>query len=631
MSLRTLIRLLALALACLLLVVPLWDVAGPVLLMFGPGLLLLTLGYLTLTKGGAALSRWQLRYHLPEGKDGEGNLPGLDWNRLEDILDYLAARSGHLVLEGSADGLYLELPAAFDRYVEAQLPGALPELRLLRDSSPAANDDIGRASYLSVGSPSSQALRWATEESGRQVRVHIHAGPHVTLVARTDGSRPPGRWLRIPVPRPLNGFWHRLPVWDELSAGVALHRLFPPTGEGAVYSSRSRLLGLKPPDGYRAAHGGRKLGHSVDGRPVTLDRAHPLLSVGAPPSFLLDQIADDLAHGGLTIVLSPDRRFLDMARHELGGTALVQRLDPQNSQASIRLALVPAGEWDKYSTEVVVRLAQTFLRDVGFDVDLPAVQRFSQHLLQVLDGSARQARRDLAFTDLYAVSQSSQALQAFLEDVQRVSDDPTTERHVRELLQQMSGDEGYVQAVTILSALRTALAPLRSGPLHTLSQGPYFGLNGTSPEAARLLLVPMTNHDFPQHDRLLGAMLDLTLERVLSHARQDLHLALHLHDPHLYREDGGQRWLDAARQDARLSLLLNVQDPAAYASPGCARGGQVSDHGELFFRFSQSLAATLIADWNLPATASEFQELPPGIAIARLGDMVVALKAQEQP
>ena len=664
MSLRILIYLLTLALVCLPLSIPLWNAAGPWILLAGPGLVLLTLGYLALTKSGPPLSRWQLRYYLPacpperEETDLDGKAPELSRDRLEDTLNYLVARSGHLVLEGCADGLFLELPEAFDRYVEAQLPRALPEVRLSRNNNSAKDSSAGKAFYLSVGSPSSQALRWATQEDGRKIRVHIHSGPYATLAARTDGSRPPGRWVRIPVPRLLTGLWHHLPVWDELSAGVQLSRLVPSTGDNAAYSSRSRLLGLKPPHDYQAVDTGRNLGRSMDGRLLTLDRAIPLFTVGAPASFLVGQIADDLEGGGLAIVVSPDRRFLDMARHEFGETTVVQRLDPQNSHAAARLGIVPAGEWAKHSTETVSLLTLTFLQDVGLDVDLPSIERFTQRLIRVLTGFSRQVGRDLAFTDLYAVSQSTQALRAFLLDLQQLKPggDPTTGQYVQELLQQMSADEGYVQAVTILSALRTALTPLRSGPLHTLSQGPYFSVNGASAGKARLLMVPMTNVDYPEHDRLLSAMLDLTLTRTLTAEGEDLHVALHLHDPHLYRNDGGKRWIDVARQDSRLSLVLNVQDPTAYTSFGYAhhngsgprdagtatpqdtpevkRSRQISEKenkGELFFCCSESLASALIRDWNLPAASSELQELPVGIAIARLADMVVALQVNEQP
>jgi len=630
MSLRSLIRLLVLALLCLPLSVPLWEIAGPWPLLAGPGLLLLALGYLVLTAGGAPLRRWQLRYHLP------AEIAGEDLGRLEETLSFLAARGSHLVLEGNAQGLFLELPEAFDRYVEAQLPRALPEVRLSRDNNNSKTDAEG-TSLLSVGMPCGEALRWATEEGDRQVRVHVHPGPYVTLTAQSSKERPPGRWLRIPVPRSLRKTWHRLPVWDELSARVELSRLLPTTDDGAVYSSRSRLLELKPQEDYQAMEEGRNLGRSLDGHPLALDRTLPLFSAGAPASFLTSQIAGDLQRGGTTIVVSPDRRFLDMVRHQVGGIASVQRLDPQNSQSSARLGIVAAGEWPRQHTETVIGLTQTFLRDLGLDVDLPAIQSFTQHLVHVLAGFSRGAGRDLAFSDLYAVSQSAQALQAFLVDLDALGpeDDPLSGQYVQELLQHMGGDEGYVQAVTILSAVRTALAPLRSGPLHTLCQGPFFSANGASPAGARLLLVPMTNVDFPEHDRLLSAMLDLTLSRTLATAGDDFHLALHLHDPHLYRPDSGRRWIDVARQDPRFSLLLNVKEPESYTSLGYSgdrqdgRAQEGERQGELVFQCSASLASTLIEGWDLPASVTELQELPAGVAIARLDDMVVALEVEE--
>ena len=129
-------------------------------------------------------------------------------------------------------------------------------------------------------------------------------------------------------------------------------------------------------------------------------------------------------------------------------------------------------------------------------------------------------------------------------------------------------------------------------------------------------------------------MLDLTLARTLAAGEEDLHVALHLHDPHLYRTDGGRRWIDVAHHDSRLSLVLSVQDPAAYTSLGYAQDRHISEEdneAELFFRFSNSLASALITDLNLPAASAELQELPARVAIARLADMVVALEVNEQP
>src|SRR5690606_3032859 len=132
-------------------------------------------------------------------------------------------------------------------------------------------------------------------------------------------------------------------------------------------------------------------------------------------------------------------------------------------------------------------------------------------------------------------------------------------------------------------------------------------------------LVPMTNADYPEHDRLVSAMLDLTLQRVLA-AEQDVHLALHLHDLHLYRHDEGLRWIDLSRRDARVSLLLDTSQPDGY-QPGRRHGAEV------LFRCSEALASSVVAAWSLPAPASELTELPAGSALARLPGMVVTLKA----
>ncbi len=194
---------------------------------------------------------------------------------------------------------------------------------------------------------------------------------------------------------------------------------------------------------------------------------------------------------------------------------------------------------------------------------------------------------------------------------------------VAQLLDQLDDDAGYVQAVTLLSAIRTALKPLGAGPLHALCQPPFLNASQAL-RGGSLLLVPMTNADFPEHDRLLSAMLDLTLHRVLA-AADDLPLALHLHDPHLYRADRGRHWIDAARQDSRLSLLLDVQNPDAYSK---VRGEQQGS--QVIFRCSEALASTLIEEWGLPASASELTELPAGTGIARLPGMVVTLKVGEE-
>jgi hypothetical protein len=287
----------------------------------------------------------------------------------------------------------------------------------------------------------------------------------------------------------------------------------------------------------------------------------------------------------------------------------------QNSRRSAHLAIASAEEWTAVETETILQALQTFLADLGVDVDLPAVGDFTYRLLYALAEFARQTGQDLTFTDLYAVSQSTQALRAFLSSKPGEA--------ARGLLAQLDDDAGYVQAVTILSAIRNALKPLGTGSLHALCQPPFPNLGHILDQKA-LLLVPMTNTDFPEHDRLLSAMLDLNLNRVLT-SRDDLSLSLHLHDPNLYRDDHGQRWMDAARRDSRLSLSLDVQDLRKY-TPVC-EGGQI---GEVFFRFSEALAFRVIADWGLPVSIADLTELPTDTALARLRGTVVTLKASEE-
>ena len=157
--------------------------------------------------------------------------------------------------------------------------------------------------------------------------------------------------------------------------------------------------------------------------------------------------------------------------------------------------------------------------------------------------------------------------------------------------------------------------------MHALCQPPF--LNAS--EALRggsLLLVPMTNADFPEHDRLLSAMLDLSLCKVLATA-DDLHLALHLHDPHLYRTDRGRQWIDAARQRLHAS-------PCCWMSRNLRRTGRTNSvESQVVFRCSEALASSLIEKWGLPASAAELTELPAGTGIARLPGMVVTLKVGE--
>ena len=129
----------------------------------------------------------------------------------------------------------------------------------------------------------------------------------------------------------------------------------------------------------------------------------------------------------------------------------------------------------------------------------------------------------------------------------------------------------------------------------------------------------MTDTDFPENDRLLSTMLDLTLSRLLSRG-EDLRVSLHLHEPHLYRTDRGQRWIDVARQDPRLSLLLDTQEAEAYPVR------EEEPRAEIVFGCTEALASRLVADWQLPVSAAELVELPANSAIARLHGMTVALK-----
>ena len=238
MSIRTLIRIAALSIG-LVLVSPLaWSAAGLLPALAGVGLLMLAAGYLAALAGGGDPTRWQLRYHLPDGaaQDDPSSVSpsGRSLDRLERILHFLADRTGHFALEASANGLILQIPEAFDRYVEAQLPRALPEVRLSKDHDNGEGPSAGTF-FLCTGLPNRELLCWATEDRGRKVRLHIHQGPHTTLVAQTDGARPPGRWVRLPLPRLLRRLWHRLPLWDDLSLGIQLSNLFPRTDEVTVY------------------------------------------------------------------------------------------------------------------------------------------------------------------------------------------------------------------------------------------------------------------------------------------------------------------------------------------------------------------------------------------------------------
>jgi len=81
--------------------------------------------------------------------------------------------------------------------------------------------------------------------------------------------------------------------------------------------------------------------------------------------------------------------------------------------------------------------------------------------------------------------------------------------------------------------------------------------------------------------------------------------------------DHGRRWIDVARRDPHLSLLLDIQQPDTYTPREGSR---------VVFRCSDALASSLIDDWHLPASMSDLTELPAGTAVARLPGMVVTLK-----
>jgi hypothetical protein len=610
MSLRTLIRFGALALGLLLSSPLLWQAAGPWPLPLGLGLLILAVGYLLLSSGRPPVSRWQLRYRMETRQANE---------RLDATLNFLAGRAGHVVLEGNSQGLILEAPAAFDRYVQVQLEQALPEARVSRLGNNSSNGrTAGEALYLCLDPLAGDPLRWATEGRGRQVRLHLLGGTHLTLVARTAGdSPPPGAWVRLPLPGMLAArLWNRLPFGDELSKGTRPSHLLPTTNGNSVYSSQSRLLQLAPPGGH-ALEGERQVGGSLN-----LSYAVPLFTVGAYSFFLVEQAVNDLQLGRSVVVISPHRRILNQIQRQ--AQARTYWIDPESSRASAHLAVVDANEWHDLDVETVIGLVETFLTDLGLDLHLPALRHLVRHLVRILAASALATGHDFAFTDLYAISQNTQILRAFLGDLADLAHrlDPEARDSIAYLTGQLDGDASYVQVVTVLSMMRTTLSPLRGGALHALGQPPFLDAD----QALRLpslFLVPMTNADFPEYDRFLAAMLDLVLNRVLAARHGNLKVALHLHDPHRYRSDAGQRWIDAARRDDQVSLLADVQDPDLHVLR--EDGGA----GEIIFRCSEALASALIADWDLDYTVAELTELPEGAALAHLPGVpgLVTLKA----
>ena len=597
MSLRVLTRIGGLALGLVLSSPLLWPTAGPWPLLTALGLLAVTGGYLFLAAGGGRASRWQVRYRR-EKRQADG--------RLDAVLRFLADRAGHILIEANSQGLFLEAPVAFDRYIQVQLERVLPRARLNKVGN-NSQQRAGGGLHLCLDPLAGDPLAWAAGAAGRRVQLHLHRGAHATLTAWTArGAEPPGRWLRLPGLR--LGLGRRLPVWDELAVGVRPSQLLPASDGVPVFSSRSRLLQMAPPDGYRA-DGGRLLGEASDGRPLSLTDDQPLFTVGAPPSFLVRQALDDLTRGWAVVVVSSRRPVLDLIARQAGG--MTHWLDQENARASAHLAVVSAGEWAGQDVETAIQLSEAFLVALGLDLRPPAVGALVRHLVRILAASAKATDHDLAFTDLYAISQGAQTLRAFLADLQSLVDDlaPEARESIRYLSDQLGGGEGYVQVVTTLSLLRAVLRPLRGGAVHLLCQPPFLNV-GQALGRPGLLLVPLTNTDYPQNDRFVAAMLALALDQARA-ANPELRLALHLHDPHLYCEDDGRRWVAAARQDPRLSLLLDVQNPDRYTVR--SEGG-----AELIFRCSEGLAAALAAGWDLGSTAAELADLPAGTALDRL-------------
>jgi len=601
MSLRTLIRLGALGLGLILFSPLLWQTAGPWPLLLGLGLLVTTAVYLLLASGQAKISRWQLRYRMETWQANE---------RLDATLSFLAGRAGHVVLEADSQGLVLEAPAAFDRYVQVQLEQALPEARVSRlsnNNSSSNGRQPGEALHLCLDPLAGDPLRWATEGRDRQARLHLQGGTHLTLVARSaDDSSPPGSWARLPVPGVLAArLWERLPFGDELSKDTRTSHLLPTTNGNSVYSSQSRLLQFAPPGGH-TTEGERQVGGSLN-----LSYGVPLFTVGAPSFFLVEQAANDLQLGRSVVVVSPHRRILNQI--QLQAQARAYWIDPESSRASAHLAVVDANEWHDLDVETVIGLVEAFLADLGLDLHLPALRTLVRHLVRLLAASALATGHDFAFTDLYAISQNTQILRAFLGDLADIAHrlDPQAQDSIAYLTGQLDGDASYVQVVTVLSMMRTILSPLRGGALHALGQPPFLD-TAQALRLPSLFLVPMTNADFPEYDRFLVAMLDLVLNRVLTAGHGDLKVVLHLHDPHRYRSDVGQRWIDVAGGDERLSLLVDVQDPDRHILR------EDNGEGEIIFRCSEALASSLIADWDLNYTVAELTELPEGAALARV-------------
>lgn len=624
MSIRAFTLVAVAALVSLPLSFFLWGAAGPWISLPGPGLLVLVLLYLAWISGGTPTTRWQVRYHLPPENAAafSGESTALERaERFEAIMRYVADRAGHVAIEANAGGLFLIAPRALDQYLSVQIPRVLPEGKVTRVEEDRVdnNNNGGRRRYLCSGPLTSEALSWAMQDTHRQVRLHVHRGLYLTLTARC-APPPPGRWLRVPLPHPLAGLWRNLPLWDELSAGVRVCDLLPPTEAGAAHSSRSRLFQLVPPPDYKADEKGRRLGRTMDGRSLAQDYALPLFTTAAPAGFLVQQVVQDLARGPV-VVLSPRRHTLErMGREAQYPTYWI---DQEDSLKATHLAIATAAEWPDLDVGTVVAVTLDFLAGVGLDLGLAANRKVAGLLVHVLATSAALTDHDFTFVDLYAVSQSVQALRAFLRQLQEhFGPKDGLDEYVTELSTLLDGDAGYVQAVTALSRIRTGLDALKAGPLHNLSRPPFLDL-GAALKANSLLLAPLANRDFPRFNRLLAAMLDLLLNRVLAGGAATS-LALHLHDPHLYYPDHGRHWIATAGEDERLSLVLDVQDNEH--DTRLKAGLETTPGGELVFRCNGSPARSYVRDWELPCNAAELNELPDGVALARLPGLLAAVR-----
>lgn len=628
MSLRALTRIAALVLGLLLATPLLWSAAGPPALLAAPAVALVSGAYLALRTAveNKNPSRWQIRYRM------EGRQPDVE-ERMTAILNFLAGRGARLVLEANGQGLFLEAPPAYDRYIPPQLARALPEAKIAKAEGVLPTDTSPNL-YLLADLPGSDLVRWATEGQDRLVRVHLHRGGCSTLIGAANGTRPPGTWLPLSLPRSLaNTAWQRLPLWDEMARDGRPGELFPPTDGDSPYSSRSRLLrmatnaSLRSPSPLRSgdcntasfavAGGDRPLGRSVDGQPVAVDRGTALLSVGAPAAFLVRQVKHDLVAGRAVVVTSPHRRVLNQVQREAG--VMTYWLDQENPRLSIHLPVITGGEWTGHPAEVeaVVAAAEAFLEDLGLKTPSSVIQTLTRNLVGILAASAQATGNDFAFTDLYAVAQSTTTLKAFLDDLARMAGrlDAGTLETIRQLVDCLEDRTGYAQVTAVLSTMRTTLGTIRSGSLHALCRPPFLNA-GQALSGQNLILVPMTNADFPEHNRFLAAMIATTLRRVLTTAESHVQVALHLHDPGAYFMDEGRQWLEFAGKGDSLALLLDIQDTKGQIPfRDVVTEGKI---GQLIFRCDEKLAAALTTAWELGYTVAEMTEIPAGTALARL-------------